>query len=78
MLVARRTELWKWPCETRSPLSSALPAQERALHAGPVIKAASADLDVGKDSFRFPITQGPTADWQPRQQSLLVNESRLG
>ena len=78
MRLASGSELWKWPCESRSPLTSPLPAQERALHACPVIQAASADLDVGKESFRFPITQGSTADWQPRQQSLLVNESRLG
>jgi len=47
------------------------------MHARPVIKAAPADLDVGKESFRFPIAQGATADWQLRQQLFFVNEARF-
>ena len=61
-----------------SRLASTLSAQERALHARPIVKAAPADLDVGKDSLRFPITQGPTANWQLGQQLFFVNEVRQG
>lgn len=57
--------------------TSPLPPQERALHARPVVKAPSADFDVGQKSLRFPVAQSATADWQPRQQLLLVNEASL-
>jgi len=57
------------------PSWKSLTAQERALHARPVIQATSADLDVGEQSFRFPIAQCATADWQLRQQLLFINET---
>jgi len=47
------------------------------MHARPVIQTAPADLDVWKESFRFPIAQRAAADGKPRQQSLFVNETRL-
>ena len=62
---------------TCSRLSSPLPAQERGLHTRPVVQATSADLDIGKDSVRFPIAQSATADWQFRQQLLFVNKTAL-
>jgi len=40
------------------------------LDARPVIQAAPAGLDVGKESFRFPIAQGAPADRQLRQQGV--------
>lgn len=62
----------------RSSLSSPLSPQERALHTRPIIQATSADLDVGNDSFCFPVAQSATADGQLRQQPLFVHETHLG
>jgi len=60
-----------------SRLASPLSAKKRALHARPIIEATSADFDIREDSGCLPVAQSPAADWQPRQQSLFVNETRL-
>ena len=61
----------------RDSVPAPLSPQKSDLHACPVVEAAPPDLDVWEDSFRSPVAQSATADWQPRQQGLLVNEPDL-
>ena len=58
-------------------LPAFLSAQQSVLHIRPVVQATSADLDIREDSGCFPVAQSPAADWQFRQQLLLVNEASL-
>ena len=58
-------------------LSASLSAQESALHARPVIQAASADFDIREDSGCLPVAQSPAADWQSRQQLFFAYETSL-
>jgi hypothetical protein len=64
-----------WGQTQAGSLPTSLEAKKRGLHAGPLVQATSADLDVRQDSLCFPIAQIPAADWQPCQKSLFVNET---
>ncbi len=59
-----------------SRLSAVLVTQQRGFHARPVKQdSASTQPHTGNFAGRAPVEQRAAADWQPRQQLLLVNEA---
>jgi len=70
-----RVELFVWALMRCSRPTAALTAQQRALHARPVIQTTPADFDKGQNPVRFPIGEGATAHGQPCQKLFFVNEA---